>query len=262
MLVTLDTAAIVREPAVAVVARPQFAEPAHLRVHRAGDAGDAERLAEFGARLTTSSQQNPAGRDTREFVASLVRGPLVAALAHVHYTLLIEGVSRSLTETLRLRAPMLSVTGTSHRYLDESQLQFVLPPALAGDEALESTWSAQMAETARAYHALVQALMTRHGWVNDKVQRRRMAREGAAALLPQCLATTLLVSGSVPAWRQLLATSGGEGAEREWRRVVVSLARVLRDEAPALFADVSIVRGSDQLDMVQVMPTEPAGDAP
>lgn len=258
---TLETTAIVRAPSITIVARPQFLEPEQLRVHRAGDASDAERLAEFGARLTASSQQNPAERETREFVTSIVRGPLSAALSHVTYVLLIDGVSQSLADGLRQRAPSLAVTGVSQRYLNETQLQFVLPPAMAGDEALEATWSAQMAEVAQAYRTAVQALMSRYGWVNDKVQRRRMAREGAAALLPQGVATTLLVSGTVPVWRQLLATSGGEHAEREWRRVVVSLARVLRDEAPALFADVAIVRGSDQLDLVQVTTAEPTGEA-
>ena len=93
------------EPRVTVLARPSFAEPAHLGVAWMGEATDGERLAEFAGRLCYMSQKNPAGRSTREYLENIKRQGHGSVLEHANYSLLLEGVSRSLThELIRHRA--------------------------------------------------------------------------------------------------------------------------------------------------------------
>jgi thymidylate synthase (FAD) len=93
------------EPKVTVLARPSFAEPEHLSVSWLGESTDGERLAEFAGRLCYMSQRNPASRSTREYLENIKRQGHGSVLEHANYSLLLEGVSRSLThELVRHRA--------------------------------------------------------------------------------------------------------------------------------------------------------------
>jgi len=93
------------EPKITVLARPTFAEPEHLPVQWIGDSTDGERLAEFAGRLCYMSQKNPAGRTTREYLENIKKQGHGSVLEHANYSLLLEGVSRSLThELIRHRA--------------------------------------------------------------------------------------------------------------------------------------------------------------
>jgi thymidylate synthase (FAD) len=93
------------EPTVTVLARPAFAEPEHLPVQWQGESTDGERLAEFAGRLCYMSQHNPAQRATRDYLENIKRQGHGSVLEHANYSLLLEGVSRSLThELVRHRA--------------------------------------------------------------------------------------------------------------------------------------------------------------
>src|SRR6185437_3098685 len=169
-------------PVISVLARPAFAEPVHLPVHWLGDSTDGERLAEFAGRLCYMSQKNPANRDTRSYLENIKKQGHGSVLEHANYSLLIEGVSRSLTHELVRHRAGFAYSQLSQRYVDESEANFVIPPAIAGDEALERAWREQVEGAQAAYVSLVAELMTRYGWVADKVHRRKMAREAARAV--------------------------------------------------------------------------------
>ena len=79
--------------------------PDHLPVAWIGESTDGERLAEFAGRLCYMSQHNPARRETREYLENIKKQGHGSVLEHANYSLLIEGVSRSLThELVRHRA--------------------------------------------------------------------------------------------------------------------------------------------------------------
>jgi thymidylate synthase (FAD) len=234
------------EPKVTVLARPQFAEPAHLPVAWKGESTDGERLAEFAGRLCYMSQHNPAGRTTHEYIENIKRQRHGSVLEHANYTLLLEGVSRSLThELVRHRAGM-AYSQLSQRYVDESEASFVVPPAIVGDAELEGAWRAQVEGAQAAYVALVERLMDRYRWVDDKVHRRKMAREAARGVLPNSTETKIVVTGNARAWRTLLELRSSEAAELEIRRLAVAVLRVLRAEAPAFFGDVEVYAAADR----------------
>ena len=192
------------EPTVTLIARPQFVEPAHLPVAWKGESSDGERLAEFAGRLCYMSQHNPAGRTTAEYIENIKRQRHGSVLEHANYALLLEGVSRSLThELVRHRAGM-AYSQLSQRYVDESQANFVVPPAIVGDAELENAWRTQVEGAQQAYVALVEQLMERYKWVDDKVHRRKMAREAARGVLPNSTETKIVCTGNARAWRTLL----------------------------------------------------------
>ncbi len=240
------------EPKVTLIARPQFVEPAHLPVAWKGESTDGERLAEFAGRLCYMSQHNPAGRTTAEYLENILKQRHGSVMEHANYSLLLEGISRSLThELVRHRAGM-AYSQLSQRYVDESQASFVVPPAIIGDDALETAWRAQITSAQAAYVSLVEQLMERYRWVDDKVHRRKMAREAARGVLPNSTETKIVVTGNARAWRTLLELRSSEAAELEIRRLAVAVIRLLQAEAPAFFGDFEIYEATDRREAARV----------
>jgi thymidylate synthase (FAD) len=140
----------------------------------------------------------------------------------------------------------------SQRYVDESDAHFVMPPAIQGDAALEAAWRAQMDSALSTYTALVGQLSDRYQWIDDKVHRRKMAREAARGVLPNSTETKIVVTGNVRAWRTMLELRSSEGAELEIRRLAVEVLRVLQNEAAAFFSDFEIYVADDKREAARV----------
>jgi len=240
------------EPRVTVISRPAFTEPEHLPVQWIGEGTDGEHLAEFAGRLCYMSKRNPANRTTRDYLGNILKQGHGSVLEHANYSLLLEGVSRSLTHELVRHRAGFAYSQLSQRYVDESHAAFVVPPAIIGDEKLESQWKAQMESAQAAYVALVEELMTRYAWVDDKIHRRKMAREAARGVLPNSTETKIVVTANVRAWRTMLELRCGEGAEMEIRRMGVAVLRVMQAEVPGLFADYTVYTASDRREAARV----------
>jgi len=236
---------ILRSPRVTLIARPQFIEPGHLPIQWKGEATDGERIAEFAGRLCYMSQHNPAGRTTAEYLRNILKQGHGSVFEHATYVALIEGISRSCSHELVRHRAGWGFSQLSQRYVDESHAAFVMPPAILGHEALEAEWMAQIEGAQAAYVVAVERLMARYEWVEDKVHRRKLAREAARSVLPNATEVKIVVSANVRAWRTMLELRLGEGAELEIRRMAVACLRLLQQEAPALFVDFEIHQAAD-----------------
>jgi thymidylate synthase (FAD) len=248
----MSTSRYYTEPVLSLVSRPSFSNPDHLPVNWIGDSTDGERLAEFAGRLCYMSQGNPAKRETREYIENIKKQGHGSVLEHANYSLLLEGVSRSLTHELVRHRAGFAYSQLSQRYVDESQASFVVPPAILGDESLEQAWRAQVESAQALYVDLVAKLMERYGWVPDKVHRRKMAREAARAVLPNATETKIVVTGNARAWRTMLELRSSEGAELEIRRMAVALLRLFQREAPGFFSDFEIYMAEDRREAARV----------
>ncbi len=240
------------EPRITVLARPAFTTPEHLGVAWIGESTDGERLAEFAGRLCYMSQHNPAGRSTRDYLENIKKQGHGSVLEHANYSLLLEGVSRSLTHELVRHRAGFAYSQLSQRYVDESEASFVVPPAIAGDEALLQAWRDQIESAQAAYVQLVGQLMERYGWVADRVHRRKMAREAARGVLPNSTETKIVVTGNARAWRTMLELRSSDGAELEIRRAAVAIIRVLQSEAPAFFSDFDVYEADDRREAARI----------
>jgi thymidylate synthase (FAD) len=239
-------------PRITVLSRPAFVEPEHLPVQWLGESTDGERLAEFAGRLCYMSQRNPAGRSTREYLGNILKQGHGSVLEHANYSLLLEGISRSLTHELVRHRAGFAYSQLSQRYVDESEAAFVVPPAIIGDEALEQAWRAQMESAKQSYVTLVDELMQRYAWVADKVHRRKMAREAARGVLPNSTETKIVVTANVRAWRTMLELRCGEGAEQEIRRLGIAVLRIMQAEVPAFFGDFEVYLAEDRREAARV----------
>jgi len=240
------------EPVLTLLSRPSFTMPEHLAVSWMGESTDGERLAEFAGRLCYMSQHNPAKRATREYLENIKKQGHGSVLEHANYSILLEGVSRSLTHELVRHRAGFAYSQLSQRYVDESQASFVIPPAVAGDDALEGVWRAQVEQAQAVYVDLVAKLMERYGWVADKVHRRKMAREAARAVLPNATETKIVVTANARAWRTMLELRSSEGAELEIRRMAVAVLRLLKQEAPGFFSDFEIYTSEDRREAARI----------
>jgi thymidylate synthase (FAD) len=240
------------EPRLTLLSRPDFAEPAHLPVSWLGEGTGGERLAEFAGRLCYMSQANPAKRPTREYLDNIKKQGHGSVLEHANYSVLVEGVSRSLTHELVRHRAGFAYSQLSQRYVDESNACFVVPPAVIGDEKLEAAWRAQVESAQRTYVSLVEQLMERYGWVADRVHRRKMSREAGRAVLPNATETKVVVTGNVRAWRTMLELRSSEAAELEIRRFAVAMLRLLQREAPGFFSDFVIYVAEDRREAAKV----------
>ena len=248
----LAASAILREPTITVLSRPSFAEPGHLPVQWLGESSDGERLAEFAGRLCYMSQRNPARRSTRDYLENIKKQGHGSVLEHANYSLLLEGISRSLTHELVRHRAGFAYSQLSQRYVDESDALFVMPPAMIGDAGLEAAWTAQVTSALESYVALVEQLMGRYSWVDDKTHRRKMAREAARGVLPNSTETKIVVTGNARAWRTMLELRSSEGAELEIRRMAIAVLHVLQQEAPAFFSDFRIYDGADRREAAEI----------
>lgn len=240
------------EPTVSLLARPSFTEPSHLPVSWLGESTDGEQLAEFAGRLCYMSQRNPASRSTRDYLENIKKQGHGSVLEHANYSLLFEGVSRSLTHELVRHRAGFAYSQLSQRYVDESDAHFVVPPAIIGDEALEAAWRTQIESAQSAYVALVEKLMEQYSWVESRVHRRKMAREAARGVLPNSTETKIVVTGNARAWRTMLELRSSEGAEQEIRRLAIITLRLLQSEAPAFFSDFEIYMADDRREAARV----------
>jgi thymidylate synthase (FAD) len=243
---------IFRAPRVTLIARPQFLEPAHLAVQWKGPSTDGERLAEFAGRICYMSQHNPAQRATAEYLDNIKKQGHGSVLEHAVYVLLVEGISRSCSHELVRHRAGFGYSQLSQRYVDESHAAFVVPPAIQGDAGLEAEWERQVTDAQAAYVHAVEGLIARYQWVDDKVHRRKMAREAARSVLPNATETKVVVSGNVRAWRTMLELRCGEGAELEIRRMAIACLRVLQGDAPAFFSDFEIYSADDRQEAARV----------
>src|SRR5436305_11442874 len=241
------------EPKISVLARPAFAAPEHLGVNWIGESTDGEKLAEFAGRLCYMSQRNPASRATREYLENIKKQGHGSVLEHANYSLLLEGVSRSLTHELVRHRAGFAYSQLSQRYVDESDANFVVPPAIVGDDALEKEWREQIEAAQKSFVRLVEHLMERYGGVPDKAHRRKMAREAARGVLPNSTETKIVVTANARPRRTMLELRSSERAGLEIRHCAVTMLKLLRAESPAFFSDFEIYQAEDRREAARIV---------
>jgi thymidylate synthase (FAD) len=252
---------IIREPRVTLIARQQFLPPEHIRWQSDSDvAGQA--VAEFAGRLCYLSfgedagleggHRTISGRTTNaSYLENILRVKHGSVLEHAVWTFLLEGVSRALThELVRHRAGM-GFSQLSQRYVDESQIGFVLPPEIDEGTPEFLVWRAACEQSLQSYRDLLGGLTERIGDDGPATMRKKRARQAARAVLPNSAETKIVVTGNARAWRHFVEMRGSASADVEIRRLAVRVLRALHEEAPAIFGDMRIVGAEDGTELVE-----------
>ncbi len=234
------------KPRLTIIAKPQFIEPKHLPVAWLGSSTDGEKLAEFAGRLCYMSQHNPAKRTTEEYLENIRKQQHGSVFEHASYSILSEGVSRSLTHELVRHRAGTAVSQLSQRYVDEKEATFVIPPAICNKPDLLKAWSEQVLSAQDSYINLADKLTEEYSWVADKVHRRKMAREAARGVLPNSTETKIVLTANIRAWRTILELRASEAAELEIRRWAIETVKLLQYEVPHMFNDFELYIAEDK----------------
>ena len=195
--------------------------------------GDMELLTEFSGRACYQSwdRPNPDTEDTRDYCTATVIDKQHGSIAeHSSVSFYVEGVSRSLTHEL-VRHRHLSFSQLSQRFVSENDAVVTIPPAFACDDDAINILSDVEHYTKNAYCSLVDL-------ATNKGLPRKQAREAARAALPNATATSLVVTGNLRAWRDVLGRRLHPSADAEIRQLSFLLLRELNALAPSLFADL------------------------
>lgn len=199
---------------------------------------DSDTLSEFAGRACYQSFNRPnvATRANDDYLAHILQVGHESVLEHASATFYVTGVSRSLTHEL-VRHRHLSFSQLSQRYVDESNVDSVLPPD--ADE-YERKMVEQHTDRARlAYQVLVNGAL-------ERGLTRKEARQMARAVLPNATETRIVVTGNMRAWRDVIKKRYHVAADAEIREFAKIVLNQLRFVAPNVFQD---------------MPEEPFGSA-
>ena len=194
------------------------------------DAGDMQQLVEFAGRSCYQSfhKPNPKTARNKDYIARTLHGQKHWSIAeHATATFYITGVSRALTHEL-IRHRHLSYSQLSQRFVDESDANIVIPPAVRGSEKL--TWEFENAAVGarHSYRELVEALL-------DSGIARKQAREAARAVLPNMVETKIVVTGNLRAWHEVIERRTAPDADAEFQQVASMIRDELQKLAPEVF---------------------------
>jgi thymidylate synthase (FAD) len=195
--------------------------------------------ASFGAGRTRNA-------DAERYIANLIASGHHSVLEHACYSLLIYGVSRSLTHEL-VRHRHLSVSQLSQRYVSGRILRFVERPEFQRDPELHEAFERRIDRARREYHELADRLLARQRdgaqllSAEARTDLRKKVQQTARALLPNETETILVATANARAWRWILELRGSAHAETEIRELAVRALLCLQQVEPLLFGDLRAV---------------------
>lgn len=202
-----------------------------------------EKLVETAGRVCYMSFAKPRPGGNHAYIKHILEVGHGSVLEHAVFSLLITGVSRSLTHELIRHRVGMSPSQLSQRFVDESDCDFVLPPGINYGSIECFFWEKTVTKAAESYAKLAAALEVEYEAIEDKTLRRKRAREAARSVLPNCTATKIFVTGNARAWRHFLEMRGSDAADAEINRLARAVLVKLQAAAPNLFGDYTINNG-------------------
>ncbi len=162
-----------------------------------------------------------------EFVESVMESGHVSPIEHVSFTFAISGVSRALTHQL-VRHRIASYSQQSQRYVDGSNFEHVLPPAVAAHPAARARFLSCMDEIGSAYRD-IKAILDQNGRTGST------ANEDARFVLPQAAATRIVASMNCRSLLNFFEHRCCTRAQWEIRGLAERMLELCRKTLPVVF---------------------------
>jgi len=145
----------------------------------------------------------------------------LATLRFATATLRISEISRVCSHQL-VRVAHAGILQKSQRYVRESTIEYVNPPALALCEPSDQLiWENIQLDAESLYLRLVNS--------------GQMKKEDARYILPQGCTTSLRITGNFQMWLDLLGNRTTKHAQWEIREVAIEIKLLLAEHAPGIF---------------------------
>lgn len=197
---------------------------------------DGSDLVEFAGRACYQSwsRPNPKTATNAGYIKHILEVGHLSVLEHASASFYIEDVSRSLTHEL-VRHRHLSYSQLSQRFVDESDAEFVLPPAVAEGSDGASVLEDAFGMARHYYRQMVASLSV----VQPKLTRKQI-REAARAVLPNATETKIVITGNYRAWRHFIELRSSPAADAEIQELALNILNQLNGIAPNVFGDLMV----------------------
>lgn len=200
---------------------------------------EPERLVAAAARLCYSNKtidtlyegmNNPA-----DMVKMLIDMGHESPLEHASFTFGVEGVSRSLLAQLT-RHRIASYSVKSQRYVDESKLEVVVPPAIAENPEAKAMFDETTEYLRQKYIALRDILKERYiSEGMDAKAAQKKAIEDARFVLPNACETSLIMTMNVRSLFNFFSLRCCNRAQWEIRDLADQMLALVKEVAPSIF---------------------------
>lgn len=217
---------------------------------------DLDLLSEFAGRGCYQSWKT--GRDSPQYMDNILTSLHGSTLEHASMTLLITGVSRSLTHELIRHRAGFAVSQESQRFVTADSANFVVPPLLLHgvdgniDAAEIGDWMMANMNALQTYsqqYEWYRQLLEDEG-VDGRMAKKRAA-EAARSHLPNATETRLVWTGNLRALRHFAETRGAHDADLEIRRLACEVVLAAKHMAPLAFSDFVVQEGAFGVGVVQ-----------
>lgn len=239
------------------------------------EAVDGDLLPEIAGRICYMSFGGKAGRKGADYIAHILEVGHGSVLEHVNFTVLLEGISRSLSHELVRHRAGCAYSQLSQRYVDTEDMGLVLHPAIVGNDVLEKMAERSFKAALEDYESVVDILADAHkrdardiaidqgfdlALMSEeeilkvtRTARRKMAREAAREWLPNMTETKIVTTMNVRAWRHFFNMRGAPAADRQIRRCAVAIFRAVQPLAPWCFQDILHINTKDGIGGLSVV---------
>jgi thymidylate synthase (FAD) len=193
--------------------------PENAALESTTSAAPTEQLIEYAGRICYRSQGGGAPKATARFIQKRVQEGHESIVEHSSASFEISGISRSCSHQL-VRHRLASFSQESQRYVDMSDPEWVIPPAVAADREALAIWEASLSQTQQAYQQL---------------RARGIRKEDARFLLPNATATRLVMTANYRELLHLFRVRISPHAQWEIRQVAIRMLEAVHAHAPNVF---------------------------
>ena len=183
---------------------------------------------------------------TEKFIDMLMGIGHESPIEHVSFTFGIEGISRACSHQL-VRHRIASYSQKSQRYVNETQFDYITPPAIASDPDLMALYYEWMLMNQQAYEKLRDGLISRHterimledGVCEDVAKEKavKLANEDARFVLPNACETKIVVTMNARSLYNFFRHRCCNRTQWELRAVANEMLKLCKEVAPHLFAN-------------------------
>jgi thymidylate synthase (FAD) len=186
-----------------------------------------ECLVEYAGRLCYRSEDR-LGHSTR-FIAARVGEGHESIIEHLSFTFLIEGISRACSHQL-VRHRLASYSQESQRYCEmRREDEMVIPPDVKAN-----------AESLRLWQEAADGLRSAY----ERFRQSGVRKEDARFLLPNAMATRIVVTMNARSLRHFLHVRLPRNAQWEIRAVAMKMLEAVVALAPSIFGDLWEIYGA------------------
>ncbi|WBF67526.1 FAD-dependent thymidylate synthase [Desulfovibrio subterraneus] len=160
------------------------------------------------------------------FITKVMESGHASPIEHVSFTFAVEGVSRALTHQL-VRHRIASYSQQSQRYVDGSDFDYILPPAIARIPEAKERFESFIAEIGNAYRDLKNIL--------EANGRGEKAKEDARFVLPQAAESKIVFTMNCRSLINFFEHRCCTRAQWEIRGMANQMLDICREVLPVVF---------------------------